>query len=48
VVLAHGGRIWVESIGHDETHMPGSIFHLALPVKAVRREPKKPPSPATR
>jgi signal transduction histidine kinase len=43
VVLAHGGRIWVESVGHDETRMPGSIFHLALPVKAVRREPKKPP-----
>jgi signal transduction histidine kinase len=31
VVQAHGGKIWVESAGHDEEHMPGSIFHVLLP-----------------
>jgi signal transduction histidine kinase len=31
VVLAHGGRIWVESPGHDETRFPGSTFHIVLP-----------------
>jgi signal transduction histidine kinase len=32
VVQAHGGKIWVESPGHDETRMPGSTFHIVLPV----------------
>jgi signal transduction histidine kinase len=32
VVQAHGGKIWVESPGHDESRMPGSTFHLVLPV----------------
>jgi signal transduction histidine kinase len=31
VVLAHGGRIWVDSPGHDETRFPGSTFHIVLP-----------------
>ncbi|MCC7207684.1 MAG: cyclic nucleotide-binding domain-containing protein [Anaerolineae bacterium] len=39
-VLAHGGRIWAESAGHDEERMPGSIFHILLPVKAVKQPPK--------
>jgi signal transduction histidine kinase len=30
IIEAHGGRIWVESIGHDEDTMPGSQFHIAL------------------
>jgi signal transduction histidine kinase len=34
VVQAHGGKIWVESQGHDEAHMPGSVFHVLLPVAA--------------
>ncbi len=33
VVEAHGGRIWVESEGHDEQKCPGSRFHVVLPVK---------------
>ena len=32
IVQAHGGRIWVESSGHDETNLPGSCFHVILPV----------------
>jgi signal transduction histidine kinase len=31
IVLAHGGRIWVESPGYDETTCPGSAFHILLP-----------------
>jgi signal transduction histidine kinase len=33
IVLAHNGRIWVESSGCDEERCPGSIFHVALPVQ---------------
>ena len=32
VVRAHGGRIWVESAGHDETHYTGSTFYLQFPI----------------
>ncbi len=32
IVEAHGGRIWVESEGHDEENFPGSIFHVSLPL----------------
>lgn len=32
VARAHGGRIWVESPGHDEQTLPGSTFFLQLPV----------------
>jgi signal transduction histidine kinase len=32
VARAHGGRIWVESPGHDEVNCPGSTFYLQLPV----------------
>ena len=32
VIQAHGGKIWVESPGHDESRMPGSTFHILLPV----------------
>jgi signal transduction histidine kinase len=33
IVQAHGGRLWVESPGHDETRCPGSHFHLVLPLQ---------------
>lgn len=32
IVEAHGGRIWVESKGHDEINFPGSKFHVVLPL----------------
>ncbi len=32
IVEAHGGRIWVESPGHDEVKLPGSKFHVLLPL----------------
>jgi signal transduction histidine kinase len=32
VIRAHGGRVWVESPGHNETTCPGSTFHIVLPV----------------
>jgi signal transduction histidine kinase len=32
IVRAHGGRIWVESPGHDEATCPGSTFHVLLPI----------------
>jgi signal transduction histidine kinase len=34
IVVAHGGKIWVESEGHDETRFPGSRVYVQLPVKA--------------
>jgi signal transduction histidine kinase len=35
VARAHGGKAWVESIGHDEVKFPGSTFYLQLPVNPV-------------
>lgn len=35
VVRAHGGRVWVESAGHDEENFPGSTFVMQLPLKAI-------------
>lgn len=32
VIEAHEGHIWVESEGEDEERLPGSHFHLTLPV----------------
>lgn len=32
VVRAHGGKVWVESPGHDESTFPGSTFYLQLPI----------------
>jgi signal transduction histidine kinase len=32
VAQVHGGKTWVESLGHDEVNFPGCIFHLLLPV----------------
>lgn len=33
IVLAHGGRVWVESEGYDEVRCPGSRFFVRLPLK---------------
>ena len=37
VAHAHGGKVWVESAGHDEVNFTGSTFYLQLPI-----DPPKP------
>jgi len=32
IIEGHGGRIWVESEGYDEERLPGSTFHILLPI----------------
>lgn len=32
IVEAHNGAIWVESPGYDEESLPGSTFHILLPI----------------
>lgn len=33
IVTAHGGQVWAESEGYDETARPGSRFHVRLPLE---------------
>ncbi|MDF1515934.1 MAG: GAF domain-containing protein, partial [Anaerolineae bacterium] len=33
IVLAHNGKIWVESDGYDEEKYPGSCFFVQLPIE---------------
>ncbi len=42
IVEAHGGRVWVESQGYDETNCPGSQFHVVLPLRrrATAEQPR--------
>ncbi len=35
IIEAHGGKVFVESKGHDEVNLPGSKFHLILPIHYV-------------
>ncbi len=32
IIEAHGGRIWVESMGYSEKNCPGSTFHIEIPL----------------
>lgn len=32
IVEAHGGKIWAESPGRDEDRLPGTVFHILLPL----------------
>jgi signal transduction histidine kinase len=32
IIEAHGGKIWAESSGRDERLLPGSAFHVLLPL----------------
>src|SRR5260221_1933930 len=36
-INADGGRIWLESPGYSEETLPGSTFHVLLPIHADRR-----------
>lgn len=36
IVEAHRGKLWVESAGYDEKTLPGSHFHVALPLTQDR------------
>jgi signal transduction histidine kinase len=38
---AHGGRVWVESPGHDEEKYPGSKFHFVIPLHPVADDKKE-------
>lgn len=38
IIEAHGGRVWVESPGYDESRLPGSIFHIVLPIHPPSKE----------
>jgi len=42
IIEAHGGKVFVESKGHDEVSLPGSKFHLVLPLRytPLRLEPQ--------
>ncbi len=33
IVETHGGTVWAESEGNDEDRLPGSRFHVVLPLK---------------
>jgi signal transduction histidine kinase len=32
IIEAHGGKVWIESEGYDEEELPGSTFHILLPL----------------
>ncbi|MFN8414372.1 MAG: HAMP domain-containing sensor histidine kinase [Anaerolineales bacterium] len=40
IIEAHGGTIWVESEGYDEVKLPGSTFHILLPIKSEPSDPR--------
>jgi signal transduction histidine kinase len=39
IIEAHGGTIWVQSEGHDEVKLPGTTFHILLPIKSEPTDP---------
>ncbi|HRE48118.1 MAG TPA: cyclic nucleotide-binding domain-containing protein [Aggregatilineales bacterium] len=38
--VAHSGQIWVDSEGYDEERLPGSTFHLLLPITPPKQGEK--------
>jgi len=39
IIEAHNGRIWVESERRDPDRLPGSTFHILLPINQASQEP---------
>ena len=39
VARAHGGKVWVESAGHDEEQLLGTTFYLQLPLNPPKSQP---------
>ncbi|MCA9944444.1 MAG: hybrid sensor histidine kinase/response regulator [Anaerolineales bacterium] len=37
IIEAHNGRVWVESERRDPSQLPGSTFHILLPLEQVSR-----------
>lgn len=37
IAEAHGGKVWVESLGHDELNFPGSKFYFVIPLHAIEK-----------
>ncbi len=35
IIEAHGGSIWAESPGYDEKALPGSTFHIMVPMRSA-------------
>jgi signal transduction histidine kinase len=44
IAEAHGGKVWVESLGYDEINCPGSKFFFVIPF--IRSAPKESPRQA--
>lgn len=40
IVTAHGGKVWVESLGHDEQNLPGSEFIVVIPISSQKQSPE--------
>jgi len=38
IIEGHGGKVWVESEGRDEERLPGSTFHIILPIGELGEE----------
>ncbi len=32
IIEAHNGKVWADSPGHDEESLPGSTFHILIPI----------------
>lgn len=39
ILEAHGGSLWVESPGYDESTCPGSTFHMMIPLRTEAPDP---------
>jgi signal transduction histidine kinase len=40
IIERHGGRLWVESAGHNAENLPGSRFHVVVPIKPPAFDPR--------